>query len=343
MAEGPAITGYVDTQWGYNFDQPGTRMTALRSYDALDNNIRNTAHLALAGSMDTVGYVVELDAGHDAPITAAGGTTNEVVLQEAYLTWMGASRLGFKAGKFATYQGIEVIENPANPTITRGFLYGLAEPFTHVGAVATYALDRIDFAAGVVNGWDLTTDNNSGKTLVGKVGFNFGDPLTFSISGYHGPEQAAVTSTTTSTTINNGGKNRSSIDLTGVTKIIPNVDLWFQANMGSEDAVLDNDGDLTADDSGEWSGFTVQPVVRITDKFSIGGRYEYFEDDGSRTGTTDLALNNFTITPAYKVNDSVTLRAEYRQDGANKKVWIDDKGVAQDTASTATLQAVVAF
>ena len=41
--------------------------------------------------------------------------------------------LTLTGGKFVTYEGIEVIEGPVNPTLTRGFLFGLAEAIGHVG------------------------------------------------------------------------------------------------------------------------------------------------------------------------------------------------------------------
>jgi hypothetical protein len=351
FADGPAFSGYVESQYGYNFDKPLTGMTALRSYDAQDNNIANTAHIALTGSLDGgASYVVELDAGHDAATTFGAGTTSsDVGLQEAYLTWMSEStKLGVKAGKFVTFQGIEVIETNANPTISRGYLFGLAEPFTHVGGVLTYVCGKFDFAAGVVNGWDLPNDNNSGKTVVGKVGFNFGDAVTGTLSGYHGPEQAVVVDTITaapSTLVDNrAGANRNSVDLTVVTKIIPKVDLWLQGNWGEENQVVDLDGDTISDDRGSWSGVGVQPVIHISDKFSIGARGEYFADpDGARTGVVDNFVTNFTITPGYMLSSNVQVRAEYRYDTSNKKIWVDDQGTAKDTASTAALQFIVTY
>src|SRR5258708_16699814 len=78
----------------------------------------------------------------------------------------------FTAGKFATYEGIEVIEGPADPTITRGFLFWLAEPVTHVGAKLHYTTGPVDVGVGLVNGWDTnntlfeTGDNNNQKTLI---------------------------------------------------------------------------------------------------------------------------------------------------------------------------------
>ena len=345
FAEGPAISGYVDTQYGYNFNKPITGFTNLRSYDSQDNNIANTAHLSLTGALDGgASYVIDLDAGHDVA-TSVGGTSSAVALQEAYLTWVSeATKIGIKAGKFVTYEGIEVIETNANPTISRGYLFGLAEPFTHVGGVVTYTAGKLDFAAGVVNGWDQANDNNKGKTLVGKVGLNLGDTAMVTLSGYHGPEQSAVISSTTSLPIDQrNGANRDSIDLTLMTKLIPKVDLWLQGNIGTEKQAIDTNGDGTLDRA-SWSGFAVEPLVHVSDKFTVGARGEYFYDkNGARTGVANNAVSNFTITPGYMLTKNVQVRAEYRYDKSNKKIWVNDSGSAKDNTSTTALQFVVTF
>ena len=154
MADGPAISGYVDTQYSYSFNKPNTGLVGSRSYDAQDNTIANTAHIDLMGSFaEGIGYDVQLDAGRDANTTAGPAGSSEIVVQEAFVTYASESKWGFKVGKFATYQGIEVIETNGNPTISRGYLFNFAEPFTHVGGVATLTLGKLDFAAGLVNGW----------------------------------------------------------------------------------------------------------------------------------------------------------------------------------------------
>ncbi len=350
-ADAPTISGFLDTSYVYNFDQPTTGTTALRSYDAKDNNIAlNNAHVAFQGTMGDAGYVIEMDAGSDALAnTSAGfGTADDFDIQEAYLTY--ESPIGLKAGKFVTFNGIEVIESKDNPTISRGYLFGLAEPFTHVGAILRHAHSsgKWDCAAGLVNGWDIASDTNKSKTAVWKLGFTFGDPLNFALSGYHGSEQASGQAadnpaTAFNETVSNEGHNRDTVDLTGVTKIIPKLALWFQGNWGQEEEVVDANGDGNLD-LATWGGAGLQPVVTITDKFSVGARVEYFDDDkGARTGTADLAATNYTVTPAYKLTDNLTMRAEYRYDTANKKVWVDDKGTAKDNTSTGSLEFILTF
>lgn len=341
----PTFSGYVDTNYVYNFNKPLSGTNALRSFDAKDNNIFSTAQLGVSGQLnDQTGYLVKFLAGSDAAAITSGGAggADDFDIQEAFLTYAcPTTKINLKAGKFVTLQGIELIESKDNPTISRGYLFGLAEPFTHAGALATRSFGKLELGAGVVNGWDIVSDNNKSKTLVGKAGLNFGDPLTFNISGYHGSEQARDVSISTAPSVE--GNNRSSVDLTGVTKIIPKVALWFQANWGQEERIVDLNGDGLFE-LATWGGAGIQPVVSITDKFSVGARWEYFDDDeGARTGTAGLAATNYTITPAYKCTDNMTVRAEYRYDRANKKVWQDDEGVAKDKSSTVGLQFLLVF
>jgi hypothetical protein len=343
-AEPPTISGFVDTQYTYNLNDPITGINTMHSYDNLDDNIRSLAHLVFSGSVGDSGYVIEVDAGNDAITNTSigAGTGDDFDIQEAYMTHKWSSGLGLKLGKFVTYHGIEVIEAKDNPTITRGFLFGV-EPFTHTGGVVTFApSDKLDFAAGVVNQWDNVADNNDAKTAVAKATLNLGDPLMFTISGYHGAEQASVMPTTSS--VSSTGYNRNSFDLTGVTKIIPNVALWFQGIYGDEENVDDKDGDGLNDDLGVWSGFTIQPVISISEKFSVGARYEYLADgDGVKTGAEDASLYNITVAPAYKISDALTARLEYRYDASNKKLWVDNEGVAKDTASYISTEFTLVF
>ena len=74
--------------------------------------------------------------------------------------------LQFTFGKFATPMGAEVIEAIDNFNYSRSFLFNYAIPFTHTGLKTYYAFsDMFNAAFYVVNGWDNTSDNNTGKTV----------------------------------------------------------------------------------------------------------------------------------------------------------------------------------
>lgn len=361
-AEGPAISGFIDTTYNYNFNKPYNGTNYLRSFDTKANSfLMNAAQLQLTGTLGDAGYVVKFLAGTDASvITSAGaGAADDFDLEEAYLTYKcPLTGITLKGGKFATPMGIEVIESKDDPTISRGYLFGLAEAYTHTGVIVGHALgSKADIGLGVVNGWDNTVDNNTGKTLLGKLGLNLGDPLSVTVSALYGPEQTEDTSTTSATVINGvptsvNGNTRSSVDVVLVSKIIPKVTLNVQGNMGSEKGpVVLSHGFGTRPGGDTWGGAGLQPVVSITDKFSIGSRLEYFYDKwgsripaGSAVAAVDhLALTNFSIAPAYKITDNFTTRLEYRYDTANKKVFVNDSGTPKDSSSTVSVEWILTF
>jgi hypothetical protein len=316
---GPVFSGYIDASYDYNLS--GGTTNSLRSYDARANQILlNNVHLVASGTpSDKLSYMAEFDFGTDAAVhgvlyqTALGAGPVAVDLQEAAITYSVSDQFKFTGGKFVTFEGIELIESTSNPTISRGYLFGLAEPFTHVGGYFTFTpSSEVDFKLGVVNGWDLLIDNNTDKTIISRLGINLGDPLTVGVSFYTGIEQV------------NSSNWRNSLDVTGATKVIPDVTLNFQGNYGTET--------INTVDT-KWFGFGIQPVVSLGGNFELGLRGEYFADDqGARTGVTDLKAFNFTVTPALKC-DGAIFRLEYRFDNSNHAVFIEKDGTTKHSST----------
>jgi hypothetical protein len=319
----PHISGFVDLTYNYNTLDPIDGVTPYHSYTARnDTLLLNAAHVALSGASDVVSYAVEVDVGSDAQINSGD---DDVDLQEAYVAYVSPVGLGIKAGKFVTYQGIEVIESGANPTISRGFLFGLAEPFTHAGAVLTYKINAaFDVAAGVVNGWDLVVDNNRGKTVVGKVGYT-GEGVLVTASGYVGAEKES-----------NADDLRMSGDLTGMIKI-GLVDLWAQVNAGSEEASAPDGGTAT------WFGAGLQPVWHATDAFAVGARAEVFRDADAARTLTEQTLYNLTVAPSYTLTTGLVVRGEVRMDWSSEDVFMDEEGTVHGNQLLALTEAIYSF
>ena len=316
--EGPTISGFVNVSANVNFND-GV-VSELRAYDgAADTFLLNTAHVAITGSpSDGVDYVIELDIGNDAVVTSGD---DDFDVQEAYITYkLGDSGCSLKMGKFATYMGIEVIESPDNPVISRGFLYGLAESFTHTGIVLEHTFsDKLDVAVGVVNGWDVSV-NDGMQTLVAKVGITPNENFGVSISLLSGAD-------------GNNGADLFSWDVTGSAQLGEKVSLNFQVNSGEDD-------DPTL--GGKWSGFALEPVFTITDTFSLGARFEVFDDkDGVRAGGAGDKYTNFTVAPTFKLSESLTLRAEVRIDTADKGTPFE--GGVEDSQTTLALELISTF
>jgi len=305
----PKVNGYVETGYHLLATHPkgqGKGLIPLRSYDAsaVNSFLLHAAHLAVTHSLnDQVSAVVEIDAGSDAAVTngqlgTAGiaGGQYAFDVQEAYLTYK-PSAFSLTAGKFVTYEGIEVIEGPLNPTLTRGFLFGLAEPFTHVGVKAHYTTDKFDVGVGVINGWDQMIDLNGGKMIMARAAVTPSDKFMAALSGYVDIGDAA-----------DADHGLISIDLTGMGKLSDDFALWFQGNFGHS---------KVAGLSASWWGLGVQPTYTSGD-FTFGGRVELFGDPkGVRSGlagaTKDTILN-ITATPGYNLGGGFVARFELRLD-----------------------------
>jgi hypothetical protein len=341
------ITGFVEGGYNHVFGAPHPAAQAAiptRAYDPSNGFVLHLAHVALKHQLNEhVFGVIEIDAGADAAYNhnpglvpnSTGQDSTLFDIQEAYGVYTD-SGFTFTAGKFATYEGIEVIEGPADPTISRGFLYWLAEPVTHVGAKLHYATGPLDVGVGVVNGWDTnngvfqTGDDNNQKTVIWRAAVTPSPAFFAAFSGTYGVEKPA-----------SDVDPRLSLDLTGAAVVNENLTINFQGNYGSEKHSDNADPTKAA----SWVGFGLQPVVKM-DAASLGLRFEYFSDKGlSRTGTgaalnmamdpngTDtVGLYNFTITPGYTLASAMLLRAEFRVDGASQPIlWAGKK--TQETLS----------
>lgn len=341
LADGPKFTGFVTGSYLYDLNDPASG-NINQGYTKSKNEIytnfyggRNAsikadaAHLTITGG-DSAGatYTIDLDAGSDGVATggnlvAASGWAFDV--QQAFVAMpFGKSPLGLQIGKFYTSEGIEVGNSASDPTVSRGLAFGALEYTASTGALITFkANDKISGAVGAITSpfsnstWQY--DGGDGIPVgYAKVALAYGDPFAATISAYFGPQGGTDSAGPKAI----ARKNYLSLDLTGVTKSVANLDLNFQVNylMRSK-----------AGDSGkDWTGFLVglQPLYHAG-AAQVGVRAEYLSiDDGSGTtyGVTSLAL-----APGYKLTQSTLLRAEYRIDLASEKVFEDDKGAGTKT------------
>jgi hypothetical protein len=312
----PTVAGYVEAGYNINFTDSNVAHPAkLRVYDAPGHSFAlHAAHLAISHKFnDNIGAVISIDAGRDAVIDAGGLYPYTIMpqfgfdIREAY-AFYGSNGWTLTAGKFVTYEGIEVIDGPLNPTITRGLLYGFAEPFTHTGVKLHYQpVDEFNIGIGVVNGWDLIGDNNGMKTIIARMAITPSDKFFAALSGSIGSEQAG-----------NNDNHRVSIDLTGAITASESFQLWFQGNFGAE-KIPDAMGG--PDVKASWWGVGLQPVITAGD-FTLGSRLEYFADPkGVRVGLGPQGkFFNVTLTPGIKLAPPFKIRFELRADIASEKV-----------------------
>ena len=105
----------------------------------------------------------------------------------------------FKAGKAATLMGIEVIEDVVNPNLSVGQQFVYVENFTHTFAgVAAKFSPALSAELHVLNGWDVTQDNNGRKSTGITIAVSGGIAVSITIARRVGPglgRRAAVVRT----------------------------------------------------------------------------------------------------------------------------------------------------
>jgi Putative beta-barrel porin-2, OmpL-like. bbp2 len=160
--------------------------------------------------------------------------------------------------------------------------------------------DKFAATVGVVNGWDNVADNNSGKTLMGSVGWIPCPTFSLYVNGTFGPEQ---------TDKNNNPR--------GVGDVVSTITLdpftiSLNGDYGHENGAARNGT------TEKWYGFSGIIGLALKDLAQIPAgvyfRGEWFKDDGGGRTGADQTLSEVTLTGKYFVTEKLTLWTEYRHD-----------------------------
>ncbi len=333
------LSVYLQTGYTYNFDDPDSSENRLRVFDhesARPNLDLFQLVFAKDAPLGGVGYKLKLSAGETARFIHSRGLgindgqdpakSDGFDLTEAYLEYLAPVGKGLKIrfGKYATYFGAEVIEAKDNPNYSRSLLFNWAIPFTHTGLMVGYNItDTLSANLHVVNGWDNTADNNSGKSVGLSVGYAPMEQLSMYFNAMYGPEQ-----------FENSSNDRFVFDWVATIKPMKNLSLILNADYATEDM------GPHAEDA-QWYGFAAIAKYEFNDKFSLAVRGEYFKDeDGVRTGIKQ-SMKEITITPEIKIANGLIIRPEYRHDWAGEKTFDSHRHImnekSQDTLALAVM------
>jgi hypothetical protein len=353
--DGPQFSGFVDTTYNYDLNRPASRINRYYSFDSQANTFAlNNAQLEVTGPPKgdaAITYMLKIDYGTDAPaasstVNGVSTGTSQLDVEEAWGWYVDPlSKVGLKVGKFAAFDGIEDNESISDPTITRGLLFSIIEAGSCTGVLLTWKGTVLAYAVGVVNGWDELTASDTGKTLVAKMDVTLGDPLTVTVSGMYGPQGSATPGAVNFEPVGPDSNKRGALGITGSTKVIPTVQLNFQADFGWEkNAPLAQAIPGAAPNSqSTWIGFGVQPLIAITAVTNLGIRIEVLDDrDGARTGVKQ-EIWSFTIAPGIAITPHVLLRAEARLDVSNATSYVDHSGTPIKLQATLASEAIYSY
>jgi len=323
------LSGFVDTYYGYNFNQPTSRSTPLRAFDAANNQfglnlIELVADKAPEASNSRLGYHLALGYGNAMNVmnsASPGDMGFAQYLKEGYLSYLAPVGKGLQLdfGKFVTPHGAEVIETKDNWNYSRGLLFTYAIPFYHFGLRGKYAFnDKYSAGFFLVNGWNNIVDNNTGKTYGVTFGWNPTKKISITQNYMAGPEET------------NTNKNwRQLLDTVVTYTPTGRLSLMVNYDYGRGDRIA------TVARPVMWAGIAGYAKYAFNDRYAIVGRYEYYDDrDGFTTGTAQN-LNEFTGTFERLIAKRLITRLEYRHDNSNRAPFL--KGAqpvdGQDTVS----------
>lgn len=336
------VNGFVTASWSWNFNRPESGTNQLRVFDFEDDAIKvDGAELVLqkvASAPGEAGFRVDVAAGASIPrMTAAAGlfrdddgAAGDFDLQQAFVSYVAplGSGLRFDAGKYATHCGYEVIEgyDGYNDNATRSLLFGFAEPGSHTGLKATYALSgTVSAMVEVVNGWDNVKDSNSAKSLGGQLAFTLSSNAAVYVNALYGPERTG-----------DDGNDRTFLNLVGTWKLGTGSALGLDAVWATEEDAVGPGQD------GTWGGVALYGRIGLGPSFALVVRAEVFDDpDGLRTGTPQT-LSELTLTPELKLAPGLVLRADLRLDRSSRDVFEKESGLT-GTQPTVLLNALYSF
>ncbi|MGH8201645.1 MAG: outer membrane beta-barrel protein [Steroidobacteraceae bacterium] len=257
------------------------------------------------------GAVVDVIAGEDPKIVdaadSAGASANSFDILQGYVQYVGGP-LTVQAGKFTTLAGAEVIAPTGNTNFSRSLLF-FAEPLTHTGLRATYAItSTVSVIAGVNNGWNYTKIDYGSKT--GELGVAFNPNKYFSLTAqmYAGKDPIY-------------GAERTFFDTVATFNATSALSFVVSYDWGKQETSTATPDILTG---GDWDGVAAYVNYQINSQWRVSLRGEYLDDkDGTTLLTgTPQSLKEGTLTFGYDPVANFELRLEGRYDTSSEPTFV---------------------
>jgi hypothetical protein len=262
---------------------------------------------------------VDLMFGTDSRFTQATGLDNrwvdekdlrfyDLALPQAYLEVLAPFGNGItaKIGHFYTILGKEVVTSPNNFFYSHAYTMQYGEPFTHTGALLSYALnENFTLNAGAVAGWDNFDENLSNWNFLGGISWT-NDEATNTVSW-------SMVSGDTDDVLST---NRTVSSLVVSHNFTDKLEYVFEHDFGFQEQAAASGRDAF------WYGINQYLTYDFTDTLSAGLRAEWFRDANGTRVTAGNPADYFALTTGvnWKPQSWLTLRPEVRYDRADAKI-----------------------
>src|SRR5438128_2579938 len=320
LPAGFKLTGFAVGSYAYSGRSVGDTAIVGRLYDRFQNRFMlNALAVVLDKPYDpakfSAGFHSELLLGQDATLIRSNGFDlgAQADLPHLYITLniptASGNGLQIKAGRMVTLMGVEVIETIANPNWSEANQFIYVENFTGLGvSVETKFSQYVDAQFRVINGWDQVSDNNTHKSLMGRVGL-YPDALTsIGIVGYWGPEEPG-----------NDTANRYGVNGVIWRKLGAKVNVWLQGDYGREQA---NAALPVATQDAQWWALGGWVTYDFSSSLGLPLRGDYVNDENGAGNNgvfgflpnTGQKFGSGTATLNIKAWPSALVRPELRYD-----------------------------
>jgi hypothetical protein len=223
----------------------------------------------------------------------------------------------FKAGKFDTLLGYEVIDIVANKQVTQGVLFTYAIPLYHTGLLASSKFsEEWGWQFGVVNGWNNANDLNDNKGLLAQINLATG-PLTTAITSYYGSDGNTGFANLANSTDSFNTSRALVLDWTATVAATDSFSIWWEANWSFQKDVVFDAGPLAGRDlNAHWYGGLLGASFQVNDELWLSARGEIMRDSKGYRITTgdDVTAYTLTGTLGYKIAPNLLGRLEVRYD-----------------------------
>jgi len=316
------VSGYVDAYYGYNSNRPGNGIVDLRGLDTRHNSLQfDLAKITFersASEINDLGYMIDLVYGPAAdsyhsfePVSGQTGIIKNI--QQAYVSYVApvGSGLTVDVGKFGTFVGAEVLDTIDNWQYQQSILFGFAQPYYHTGVRANFAVsDEVGVGLYLVNGWNNSTDNNTGKSVGLSLSVSPNENLSITQGYLVGPELDPGDS-----------RVRHLFDTVVSATVTDQVELLFNYDYGFDAE------DMPLYKRTTWHGLAGAIRFSTSDgKWAFSPRVEYFSDkDAFATGISQT-LKEITLTTDYRVRPNFSTKLEYRYDWSDQPYFNEGAG-----------------
>lgn len=216
---------------------------------------------------------------------------------QAYMQFLLSNQTNVIVGQFDTPYGVEVNDSKDRIFAKTGLLYDYTLPITHTGVMYSGSLDSVTFRALMANS---NNKGSLGSSATGDNQYEYG--VTAGITNEKFRAQLGFLTRAISKANGDSGGKRDLIDLSFGTSA-------GRLSLDFEWAQVDND--IKADkESGDV--FMILPTFKMTEKLTLGLRFESLNNDVGATGVFEKA-NSFGLTGHWTYNDFIKFRAEWLQ------------------------------